>query len=479
MVGGVEPVDLPDPALALDAFDNVGFLVSLELRESAVTARADVVLPVAPAVEKAGTYLDWEGRPRPFAETLNGTGSLSDHRVLDRIADELDVPLGPVRRHRLRAEIESAAALDGRPPACARSPPRPAAAAAAGEAVLASWRQLLDEGSLQDGEPFLAATARRPVARLSAATAAGVGVAEGDLLAVGTGRGTITLPLVIADLPDGVVWLPGHSAGSSIHRDLGAGAGAVVRIGLGSAPPRSPPRRWKPTEDSMTTPLVTPRRRATQHRPVLPAVVLRARHLVADRSSRSSSSSCSWCSSTLFMIWAERRVVARMQQRLGPNRVGPLGLGQGLADGIKLALKEDIIPALADKPVYVLAPVLSAIPAFMAFAVIPVGGRVSIFGHMTALQITDLPVAVLWILACSLVRRLRPGARRLVQRLDLPAARRPALVGPGDLVRGRDGPGAGRRSSCRRARCRRRRSSSRSTTPCGTRWRCRRRSSST
>jgi NADH-quinone oxidoreductase subunit H len=105
--------------------------------------------------------------------------------------------------------------------------------------------------------------------------------------------------------------------------------------------------------------------------------------------------------STLFMIWAERRVVARMQQRLGPNRVGPYGLGQGLADGIKLALKEDIIPALADKPIYLLAPVVSAIPAFMAFAVIPVGGRVSIFGHVTALQITDLPVAVLWILACS------------------------------------------------------------------------------
>jgi NADH-quinone oxidoreductase subunit H len=105
--------------------------------------------------------------------------------------------------------------------------------------------------------------------------------------------------------------------------------------------------------------------------------------------------------STLFMIWAERRVVARMQQRLGPNRVGPFGLGQSLADGIKLALKEDIIPALADKPVYLLAPVISAIPAFMAFAVIPVGGRVSIFGHVTALQITDLPVAVLWVLACS------------------------------------------------------------------------------
>ncbi len=104
---------------------------------------------------------------------------------------------------------------------------------------------------------------------------------------------------------------------------------------------------------------------------------------------------------TLLMIWAERRIVARMQQRLGPNRVGPLGVGQGLADGIKLALKEEIIPALADKPVYFLAPVISTIPAFLAFAVIPVGGSVSIFGHRTALQITDLPVAVLFLLACS------------------------------------------------------------------------------
>src|SRR4051794_36427686 len=104
---------------------------------------------------------------------------------------------------------------------------------------------------------------------------------------------------------------------------------------------------------------------------------------------------------TVFMIWAERRVVGRMQQRLGPNRVGPFGLGQPLADGIKLMLKEEIIPALADKPVYVLAPVLAVIPAFMAFAVIPVGGAVSMFGHHTVLQLTDLPVAVLWVLACS------------------------------------------------------------------------------
>jgi NADH-quinone oxidoreductase subunit H len=104
---------------------------------------------------------------------------------------------------------------------------------------------------------------------------------------------------------------------------------------------------------------------------------------------------------TLFMIWAERRVVARMQQRLGPNRVGPFGILQGLADGIKLALKEDLIPSAADRMVFILAPIISAIPAFMAFAVIPFGPTVSIFGKHTNLQLTDLPVAVLFVLAMS------------------------------------------------------------------------------
>ncbi|MBW4715898.1 NADH-quinone oxidoreductase subunit NuoH [Saccharothrix obliqua] len=104
---------------------------------------------------------------------------------------------------------------------------------------------------------------------------------------------------------------------------------------------------------------------------------------------------------TLFMINWERKVVARMQQRPGPNRVGPNGWLQSLADGLKLAFKEDIRPVLADKWVYFLAPVISCVPAFVAFSVIPLGGEVSIFGERTALQLVDLPVGVLVVLACS------------------------------------------------------------------------------
>jgi NADH-quinone oxidoreductase subunit H len=104
---------------------------------------------------------------------------------------------------------------------------------------------------------------------------------------------------------------------------------------------------------------------------------------------------------TLFAIWYERRVVARMQVRPGPNRNGPFGLLQSLADGLKLAFKEDIMPKLADKVVYFFAPVISTVCAFTAFAVIPFGPTVSIFGHRSPLQLTDLPVAVLLVLAAS------------------------------------------------------------------------------
>jgi NADH-quinone oxidoreductase subunit H len=106
---------------------------------------------------------------------------------------------------------------------------------------------------------------------------------------------------------------------------------------------------------------------------------------------------------TLILIWAERRIIGRMQQRPGPNRTGPFGLLQTLADGVKLALKEDIVPAAAEKVVYIAAPGIACALAFVSFSIIPFGPNVSIAGHSTPLQLTDIPVAVIFVLAAASV----------------------------------------------------------------------------
>ncbi|HET8600866.1 MAG TPA: NADH-quinone oxidoreductase subunit NuoH [Segeticoccus sp.] len=104
---------------------------------------------------------------------------------------------------------------------------------------------------------------------------------------------------------------------------------------------------------------------------------------------------------TLIVIWFERRVIGRMQQRPGPNRTGPFGLLQTLADGVKLALKEDLTPKNADKVMFVLAPIIAGAMAFVSFAIIPLGPEVSMFGHRTPLQLADTPIAVILVLAVA------------------------------------------------------------------------------
>ncbi|BBZ05389.1 NADH-quinone oxidoreductase [Mycolicibacterium chitae] len=226
VVGGVELADLPDPVAARIALSAAPFVVSLEVRHSEVTALADVVFPVAPVVEKADAFLNWEGRARPFDAALPSNAT-SDSRVLQTLADELGVDLG------LRGAEDPS--WHGNRPAVPEHPVREVSVGP-GEAVLSTWRMLLDAGRLQDGEPHLAGTARPPVARLSAATATEVGVAEGDLLTVRTDRGAIALPLVCTEMPERVVWLPANSPGSAVAAQLGAVSGDVVRIERADAP---------------------------------------------------------------------------------------------------------------------------------------------------------------------------------------------------------------------------------------------------
>ncbi|MFF3711928.1 NADH-quinone oxidoreductase subunit G [Streptomyces phaeochromogenes] len=236
VVAGVEVADLPDPARAREALSAVGFLVSLELRPSEVTGLADVVFPVAAVAEKAGTFLNWEGRARLFEsalkpEQLTRRVSPTDGRVLQMLADAMDVHLGLPDLRTARVELDSLGTWDGaratEPVETAAVLPRPAS----GEAVLAGHRLLLDQGRLQEGDTALAGTRHAAHARVSAATAAEAGVKNGDLLAVTGPSGVVELPLQITEMPDRVVWLPLNSAGGGVASDTGALPGALVRIG--------------------------------------------------------------------------------------------------------------------------------------------------------------------------------------------------------------------------------------------------------
>ncbi|MGY3338070.1 NADH-quinone oxidoreductase subunit G [Streptomyces filamentosus] len=235
LVGGVDVDDLPDPARAREALD-AAFVVSLELRPGAVTERADVVLPVAAVAEKAGTFLNWEGRVRMFEaalkpEQMTRPLAPSDARVLHMLADAMDAHLALPDLRAARRELDRLGRWTeeraSEPTAHAVPAPRPGD----GEAVLAGHRLLLDLGRLQEGDEALAGTRHAAVARLSATTAADTGVKDGDLLEVTGPAGAVALPLQVTAMPDRVVWLPLNSTGRGVLADTGARPGDLVRIG--------------------------------------------------------------------------------------------------------------------------------------------------------------------------------------------------------------------------------------------------------
>jgi NADH-quinone oxidoreductase subunit G len=233
VIGGVDLDDLPDPAAARAALAAASFVVSLEVRAGSVTEFADVVLPVAPPAEKAGTYLNWEGRWRDFPRALT-SNALTDADVLDAIADEAGSWLGLRGRKVAFDELAELGAWEGTRLDGPNVPAVQPVSLGDGVATLSTWSLLLDKGRLQDGEPYLAGTAHRAVARLSAATAAGLGLpigVAGTAVTVSTDRGEITLPLAVTPMPDGVVWLPSNSPGSAVRAVLGVGNGDPVRIG--------------------------------------------------------------------------------------------------------------------------------------------------------------------------------------------------------------------------------------------------------
>jgi NADH-quinone oxidoreductase subunit G len=190
-----------------------------------------VVFPVSLVQERAGTFVNWEGRKRPFDVVINQPNGLSDLRVLAALADAMGADLGFRTPAQARAELDELGHWEGErgaaPGYAAGLVSEPDAEGTS--VVLASWRMALDGSRALDGDPFLQATAPPPVARLSLATAAAASL--GEVVTIANDRGTLTLPVVIDEtMVDGVVWIPGRAPGLEVPEHLAAGAGDLVRI---------------------------------------------------------------------------------------------------------------------------------------------------------------------------------------------------------------------------------------------------------
>jgi NADH-quinone oxidoreductase subunit G len=243
VVAGVDPNDFIDPQAALGGLEAVNFVISLETRASLVTERANVVFPVSLMHERAGTFVNWEGRRRSFDIVIEQPNGMSDLRVLAALADGLGSDLGFRTASEARAELDELGAWEGERTEPPDYPAGEPAEAAGSTVLLATWRMALDDSRAVDGEPYLQATARAAEARMNPTTAAGAGVT--NVVVISNDRGFITLPAVLdPEMVDGVVWLPSRVPRLGIPQHLAASAGDLVTIG----PPTALEMRTEPVE---------------------------------------------------------------------------------------------------------------------------------------------------------------------------------------------------------------------------------------
>ncbi|CAB5045047.1 unannotated protein [freshwater metagenome] len=229
LVGGVDPLDGDNSQVALAALEKA-FVVSLEIAPSAVTQRADVVLPVAAITEKSGSFLNWEGRPRSFDEAVQDSHNRSDLRILSMIAQEMGASVNLATVTAAIKEIASLGKWDGARAAMNKVSATAAPSVSGDQFILTSWRRLLDLGTLQKGEENLAGTSRKTVAVISPKRAETLGVVDGDQLKISTGFGSVTLSALVEDIHDDAVWAPRNSRGSQLLVNLGVAHGAVVTV---------------------------------------------------------------------------------------------------------------------------------------------------------------------------------------------------------------------------------------------------------
>jgi NADH-quinone oxidoreductase subunit G len=229
VVGGIDAHDLPSGQRVLDVLKK-SFVVSLEIAPSAITSVADVVLPVAAITEKSGSFLNWEGRARAFDSAVADSQNRSDVRILSMIADAMgeSIMLGTVTA--AAREFNQLGKWDGARVQLAPVSPVAPQSVSGTEALLTSWRRLLDMGTLQKGEDNLAGTRRPTVAVISPQRANAIGVKTGEQVRVSNAQGSITIPVLVEDIHEDAVWIPRNSFGSQALVALNAVHGEVVTV---------------------------------------------------------------------------------------------------------------------------------------------------------------------------------------------------------------------------------------------------------
>ncbi|MSX69769.1 MAG: molybdopterin-dependent oxidoreductase, partial [Actinobacteria bacterium] len=226
LIGGVDPFDISAEAkLSLSK----KFVVSLEIRESDITDIAQVVLPVAAVVEKSGSFMDWQGKSRKFDSAVESLNR-SDVRILSMLADEIGKPINLPTVSAARKEFEAIGNWDGAKPSMKSTVTGSSLNVGADEAIISSWRNLLDKGSLQEGEDNLAGTARATTAVISQSRASALSVKDGELIRVSNTYGAVTLSCTIADIDNSAIWLPRNSTNSQLIKVLGTVGNSIVKV---------------------------------------------------------------------------------------------------------------------------------------------------------------------------------------------------------------------------------------------------------
>ena len=234
VIAGLDVLDAPDPQALGLAINSVDFVITLGIQENSLTRYANVSLPVAPVTEKSGTFINWEGRPRPFGRAITSTNALTDARVLAMIAESLGLDFGLQTIEELRQELSSFGSWNGNKLVKPTVTAKDAAKTSVGNAILSTWNLLLDDGALQKGEEHLAGTQRPVVAHMSEKTATDNNLENGEKVIISNSRGSITIKLEIIEMVNDVVWIPSNNHDSKVKSKLGAEEGDVVTIKKGS-----------------------------------------------------------------------------------------------------------------------------------------------------------------------------------------------------------------------------------------------------